>query len=107
MDYAKYVQKTFKIGKERAGAPPEHVFDLRRREDGGLIISNVKVAPTDHERRRLFVHFGAPIDARIGGEDAQGNDWQGRETRQAGDPKHFVTAVMRLPPPFILLSSKE
>ncbi len=107
MDWSKHAKRTFHIGRNVDIGFPTPAFDLRRREDGGLSISNIKDAPSDAERQKLYKHFGTALDCDVGGRGENGALWEGTERKEPGDDRHFAEAVYRLPPPFILLGSKE
>lgn len=102
MDFNALAKETWRVGREKVRAMPEHAFDIKRRDDGGITMSNLQAGLTDAERTRLMTHFGSPIDAMVGTvSESEAED--GTEHRTPGTVEHFVCAVHRLPPPFILL----
>lgn len=106
MNKAQAAAHTYHVAKLSKSGDAKFAFDLRRREDGGLGISNVRVPPDDTERHVLFAHFGSPIVARSGvvrGDVA----YEGSTQHEPGTPAHFVAAVHRLPPPYVLVANAE
>lgn len=102
MDFAALAKETWRVGREKPKAMPEFAFNLKRSDDGGISMSNVQPGLTDTERHRLLVHFGSMLHARIGtSNESEATD--GDELRSPGTVEHFVCAVHRLPPPFVLL----
>lgn len=98
-------KRVFHVAKLVKG-DAEFAFDLRRREDGGLGISNVKIAPSDAERTLIYTHFGSPARVRGGGEK-NGRMIETIVTYQPGTPEHFLAAVHALPPPYVLVARPE
>lgn len=105
MDKETAAKRIFHVAKLE-GSDATHVFDLRRREDGGLGISNIKEAPTDAERSLIFAHFGTPMQTRSGYEK-NGRMVETLVSLTPGTPEHFLAAVHRLPPPFTLIARPE
>jgi len=102
MNRKQAAQHVFHVAK-MAGGSAEHAFDLRRRDDGGIGISNVKIPLSAAERTLLFAHFGASLVARDG-TLKDGMFVEHLTPREPGTPEHFLAAVHRLPPPFTLIA---
>lgn len=92
---------TWRIGR-RTAKGIEFAFDLRRREDGGISLSNIEHPLTDGERAHLLAHFGRPIERETGGREGDALVSLS-QTEQPGDVQHFVAAVYELPAPFLLM----
>lgn len=108
MDKDQAAKHVYHVAKKGADGNYSHAFDLRRRDDGGLGISNVKIPLSDAERSMFFAHFGTQFSTRAGGFDTKrGGFYESRETRTPGTPEHFVAAVHRLPIPFTLIARVE
>lgn len=97
----KVVPSTWRIGR-RAKNSLIHAFDLKRRDDGGISISNVEGGISDSERHLLMTHFGAPLTAVTGGE-RDGMDVTVQQREPPGTLEHFVQAVYSIPSPFRLM----
>lgn len=106
MDKAQAAQHTFHIARHAKVGRPTYAFDLRRTDNGGLAISNVKLAPDDIERQALYAHFGKPLVSRSGFTNAEGAT-ETVITTKPGTAEHFLAAVHRLPLPFCLVPSAE
>jgi len=91
--------KAWKIGRKRANGVVEHAFDIRRRDDGGVAITNVQEKITDAEKQALFTHFGTPAKS-ITGKLVDGISITYATTEQPGTLEHFLTAVYDVPSPF-------
>jgi len=108
MDKEQAAKHTYHVAKKVNDGSYKHAFDLRRRDDGGLGISNVEIPLSDAERSMLFAHFGTQFSTRGGGFDSErGLHYETRETRTPGTPEHFVAAIHRLPLPFTLIARVE
>lgn len=101
----KAAKRVYHVGRID-GDDAKFAFNIRRREDGGIGLSNVKQPLTDVERSHLFAHFGRKITARTGGT-RDGKTWEGFVEHEPGTEEHFVAAVHSLPDPFCLLASEE
>lgn len=106
MNHKQAAKHVYHVAKTLTDGSIAHAFDLRRRDDGGLGISNVSEPPSDAERSLLYAHFGAPLVARGGG--SVGETYVERSVKHVpGTPEHFLAAVHRLPPPYLLISRVE
>lgn len=99
------MQTTFRIGRRVGGGRIEHAFDIRRRDDGGIVLSNVSKL-TDQERFLLFSHFGSPMTDLCGTID-KGRAVTMLTTEKPGEPLHFMRAVCQIPPPFTRMGPEE
>ncbi len=97
--------RTYRIGRDVLRGEPKAAFSIRRRDDGGISLLNMREPPDSAERMMLFTHFGSPIDYVSGGEE-DGEQYTEMVTTEAGSAEHFVAAIHALPAPFILLPSK-
>lgn len=107
MDKDQAAKHVYHVAKKLGDGTYKYAFDLRRREDGGLGVSNVAIPLSDAERSMLFAHFGTQFATRSGGFSAERGFYETRETRVPGTPEHFVAAVHRLPLPFTLTARVE
>jgi len=81
-------------------------FNLRRRDGGGIGLSNIKTPLSDTERTALFSHFGVKLKVRTGGTSGD-LTWEGVVDREPGTDAHFLAAAHSLPDPFCLVSSED
>jgi hypothetical protein len=102
----KAAKRVYHVGRLDDDGSATFAFNIRRRDDGGIGLSNVKLHPTDVERTHLFAHFGRKLTARTGGA-SDGRTWEGFVEREPGTEEHFVAAVHSLPDPFCLVSSED
>ena len=96
---------TFHVGKisiTMGVSGVSHAFDISRKEDGGLRITNIKIPMTDAERTHLYAHFGRSIEERSGGTKGKIN-YEDFETYEPGSAEHFLSAVHQLPDPYMLM----
>jgi hypothetical protein len=98
--------EVWRIGR-RGARGPEHCFDLRRREDGGISISHIETSLSDSERQRLLAHFGRARTRIGGGRTEEGLDVTVAIPEEAGSFNHFVSAVYALPAPFTYMGSAK
>jgi len=96
--------QTWRVGRRVGNSGLEHAFDLRRREDGGISISNVEHPLTETERTRLLAHFGRERVVTIGGEDNGALVTVGQR-HAPGEIENFLEAVYSLPAPFMVMPS--
>lgn len=99
-------KRVFHVARLDDDGNAKFAFNIRRREDGGIGLSNIQGELTDKERTMLFAHFGTKLLARTGGV-RDGKHWEGFEEREPGSAAHFLAAVHALPEPFALTSSEE
>lgn len=107
MNKAQAAAHTYHVAKLTKSGDAKFAFDMRRREDGGLGISNVVQPLDDTERHILYAHFGSPIVARSGSMTEAGMAYEGSKEHSPGTPSHFIAAIHRLPPPFVLVARPE
>lgn len=98
--------RIYHVGRLDNDGNASFAFNLRRREGGGIGLSNIKTPLSDTERSHLFAHFGRTLTARTGGT-RDGKTWEGFVEREPGTEEHFVAAVHSLPDPFCLVSSED
>ena len=107
MNKEQAAKHVYHVAKKLDDGSYQHAFDLRRRDDGGLGVSNVEIPLSNAERSMLFAHFGTQFATRAGGFTPERGFYETRETREPGTPEHFVAAVHRLPLPFTLIARVE
>lgn len=91
--------RAFRIGRFRGGMRTDYAFTLRRKEGGGMSISNVEGTLTTAERHGLMVHFGK-VHAFDAGGDLDGMQVTVNKSMKPGTEEHFLHAVRSLPEPF-------
>jgi hypothetical protein len=94
---------TWRVGRRVGNSGLEHAFDLRRRDDGGISISNVEHPLTETERTMLLSHFGKARVVTIGGEADNGALVTTMQRHEPGEIENFVEAVYSLPSPFMVM----
>jgi hypothetical protein len=97
--------RTYRIGRFAANGVVEHAFDIRRRDDGGIVLLNITKL-SDQERFLLFSHFGSPM-TDLCGKIEEGKAMTMVTTEKPGAPLHFVRAVCQIPSPFTRMPPKE
>lgn len=106
MDKSTAAKRIFHVGRLDDNDDATFAFNLRRREDGGIGLSNIREPLSDMERATLFAHFGHPLTGRVGGA-RDGKTWEGFANHDPGTVEHFLAAVHALPAPFCLVSSED
>ena len=96
--------KKFRVGVRN---PTTHrldfAFNIERREDGGIRITQIRKRLSDTHRHLLFSHFGIPKSATVGKKEGDMflTQWQ---TEEPGTPIHFERSIASLPSPFFAMS---
>ncbi len=100
---ASTLPETWRVGRRVGNSGLEHAFDLRRRDDGGISLTNVEHPLTDAERTKLLAHFGRARVVLLGGEVEGGALVSVSQHHEPGEIENFVEAVYSLPAPFMVM----
>ena len=98
--------KKYRIGRDAGPGPLVPAFDIRREDDGRILIDGEQDThgPTDAERTAILRVMEQPVRAFVGtGDDGHGGRVDAIGTIEPGTLEHFDNAVRRLPLPFYVM----